>query len=144
MKFNWGHGIAVFFSIFVLTLVYFVYRSTQYDFSLVAKDYYAKDLNYQQHYDRLKNNQTLIEDIQIRRVEGQLEVLYPENFEKISGEIHLFYIATAKADQRISVSPGLEGRQLIDTQALPSGKWKVKIDWQGDGIPYYREETVLL
>ena len=67
MKINWGTGIAIFFSVFVLSLVYQVYRSTQYDHSLVSDQYYADDLRYQEHYDKLANAQSLEKDLQIRQ-----------------------------------------------------------------------------
>ena len=144
MKFNWGHGIALFFSIFVLTLGYFVWRSTQYDNSLVARDYYALDLNYQKHYNRLLNNRILSDDIEIRRVNSHLELVYPEGFQQISGEIHLFYVVADRADRRIPVHPGTGHRQVIETGDLPAGKWRVKVNWEGDGTPFYREEIIML
>lgn len=144
IQFNWGHGIALFFTIFVLTLGYFVWRSTQYDNSLVAADYYAQDLNYQQHYNRLVNNRQLADDIRIQSNGSQLELVYPEGFNTISGEIHLFYVVADKADRRIPVQPGNGHLQVIQTGGLPAGKWRVKVNWEGDGIPYYREETLIL
>jgi len=144
MKFNWGHGIALFFSVFVLTLVYFVYRSTQFDNSLVATNYYALDLTYQEHYDRLVNNRNLQDDIYIQKTNSHLELVYPESVSAISGEIHLFNIVADKADRRIPIRAGESHRQIIETDGLPSGRWRIKVNWEGDGIPYYREETLML
>jgi hypothetical protein len=44
MKFNWGTGIAIFYIIFVVSLVFQVFKSRQYDHSLVVDNYYEEDI----------------------------------------------------------------------------------------------------
>lgn len=144
MKFNWGTGIALFFSVFVLSLVYQVYRSTQYDNSLVSDEYYADDLRYQEHYDKLANAQALAEDLKIRNVQQkeELEIHFPEGFEQLGGEVIFFSPAFKSRDFRLPVKPGTDGVQYIPTEELPKGNWKIKVDWTGDGKPFYKEQDV--
>jgi nitrogen fixation protein FixH len=146
MKFNWGTGIAIFFSVFVLSLVYQVYRSTQYDHSLVSDHYYADDLRYQEHYDKLANAQALAVDLKIqnKRQKKELELHFPTGFENLAGEVHFFSPADQSKDFRLPVRPGPDGVQYIPTEQLPGGNWKVKVDWTGDGKAYYKEQNVRL
>ena len=146
MKINWGTGIALFFSVFVLSLVYQVYRTTQYDHSLVSDDYYADDLRYQEHYDKLANAQALAVDlkIQYKRNKNEVEIHFPEGFEQLGGEIVFFSPVNHRLDFRLPIQPDAEGVQYIPTDQLPEGNWKLKVDWTGDGKKFYKEQSVRL
>ena len=56
MKFNWGHGITLFYIVFVGTLVTVLIKSFGVDHSLVVDDYYAKDIAYQSQFDKSVNS----------------------------------------------------------------------------------------
>jgi nitrogen fixation protein FixH len=146
MKFNWGTGIAIFFSVFVLSLVYQVYRSTQYDNSLVSDHYYADDLRYQEHYDKLANAQALAVDLKIQhqKQKKEVEIHFPNGFDQFGGEVYFFSPADKSRDFRLPVRPGADGVQYIPTEELPKGHWKIKVDWTGDGKAFYKEQGVRL
>ncbi len=145
MKFNWGTGIFLFYTVFVLFFVVLVYKSTQRDNSLVFEDYYAKDIAYQQHYNKLKNNQLLDEDIAIKTIAPQktVELKYPEDINEMSGEIVFFCPSDSKQDFTVAVAPEANKTQVISTDGLKKGLWKLRINWEGDGTEFYREETVI-
>ncbi len=42
MKFNWGTGIALFYSLFMITMIYMVYQSTQHNRNLVVGELLRK------------------------------------------------------------------------------------------------------
>jgi nitrogen fixation protein FixH len=144
MQFNWGTGIALFFSLFVVTLLYFVYRSTLLDNSLVSDAYYAEDLKYQERFDKMSNAQGLKEDLKILNfaADSQVELLFPTEFAKVQGEIYFFCPSDQGSDFKLNIAPNQENRQLISTSGLKTGKWRVKVDWS-DGIKsYYKEEII--
>ncbi|TXB60114.1 FixH family protein [Phaeodactylibacter luteus] len=146
MKINWGTGIAIFFSVFVLSLVYQVYRSTQYDHSLVSDQYYADDLRYQEHYDKLANAQSLEKDLQIRQPKpGEtIEIAFPAQAGEAKGEIYFFCPADKSADFRLPVKPMGDGVQRVPVEGLRPGLWKVKVDWEAGGKSYYKEQDIRL
>ncbi len=146
MKWNWGTGIAVFYSFFVLVLVFAVYRSAQYDNSLVSDHYYADDLAYQQHYNKLVNAQQLKEDLAIRNneQEGAVELQFPAEFDDVTGEVHFFCPSNEQHDFRLPVQAGAGHVQRISTQGLSPGRWKVKVNWAAGGREFYKEETIIL
>jgi hypothetical protein len=145
MKINWGTGIAIFFSIFVCSLVYFVYCTTKYDNSLVSDQYYADDLNYQQHYNKLVNAQLLEKDLEIRKTAQQqsVELRFPDEVaEEIGGEIYFFCPSHKGSDFRIAISTDDQNIQQIPTEGLRPGLWRVKVDWEAAGKNYYKETTI--
>ncbi len=146
MKFTWGTGIFLFYSVFAAALFYVVFKSTQYDHSLVTKEYYAEDLKYQEHYEKLVNTQGLEQDLQITtQKEGMVSLQFPEELgNQITGEILLFCPSNSKFDMKVPVSLSEDFSQLIPTEGLKSGRWKVKVDWIAGGKKYYSEETITL
>ena len=144
MKFNWGTGITIFYSVFVLVLVFAVYRSTQYDHSLVSEHYYADDLAYQQHYNKLVNAQQLEEDLKIwnKIQKAEVELHFPAEFGEVSGEVYFFCPSDQRSDFRLPVQADDGHIQHIPTQGLRPGRWKVKVNWEAEGKEFYKEETI--
>ena len=149
MKLNWGTSIAIFYIAFAATMVGFVIHSKSYDNSLVTEDYYAKDLAYQQQYDKMSNSQGLAIDLAIGKVADGVQFIFPlapsgKNEQQPSGEI-LFYRASDKSkDFALKVAPDSNGLQLVPTDQLVPGRWTVKVDWQEGGKEFYKEQVVIL
>lgn len=144
MKWNWGYGIALFYTIFVLALGYQLYRSFQYDRSLVVDDYYAKDLAYQEQYDRLNNAQTHNADLKLSRQNGMLTIQFPQGHEAPQGGIQFYRPDNKDLDQHYPIKVDSAGQFHKDIQDLIPGKWRIKVSWQWQGVDYFVEkETVI-
>jgi len=144
MKLNWGTSIAIFYIAFAATMVGMVIKSRSYDHSLVVEDYYAQDLNYQQQYNKLANAKALPTDLTIGKVGNSVQLLFPKEITSPNGEI-LFYRANDKSkDFKVSVATDSYGLQTIPTAQLAPGRWTVKVDWQGNGKEFYKEQVVIL
>jgi nitrogen fixation protein FixH len=144
MKFNWGHGIALAYAIFACSLLAVVLKTTQYDHSLVTEKYYQKDLEYQQHYEKLANSQTLDQPIKVWKDKEAkaLSIQFPDGFERIEGEVTFFRPVNEEED--FSVPFELSGENLLEynTEKLHPGLWTIKIDWQSGNTPYYQEVNI--
>lgn len=145
MKFNWGTGIALFYGTFMVVLLYFVIKSTTQDNSLVSDDYYADDLRYQEHYDKLTNAAGLEKDLSIRANTGQqqVEFQFPAGLGNIQGEIYFFCPSDSKSDFKVPVSPDAQLFQTVPSGNLKKGMWKIKVDWQAGGKPFFKEEVIV-
>lgn len=51
-KLNWGWRISILYSGFVVFMLFMVFKTTTVKDDLVTPDYYAKELEYQQHIDK--------------------------------------------------------------------------------------------
>lgn len=147
MKFNWGTGIFIFYSLFVVMLVFIVWKSTQYDHSLVVEDYYAKDLAYQSRYDQIQNSIRLDEKLKIEYLSGsnQVQISFPDSIgNEFSGNI-LFYRADNKSkDKLLAIQADIENDMMVDVSKYDRGRWKVQIDWAVEGVEYFDESTIYL
>ena len=123
-----------------------VIKSTQYDHSLVVDQYYEKDLSYQDHYDKLNNNQSLTANIGIQLSDdGQhVEFEFPQQGQGVGGKILFFRPSDKSRDFEIPIQ--LNGKKHIyfSTKDLLPGLWKIKIDWYLNGIAYYKEQSIVL
>ena len=144
MKLNWGTGIAIFYSLFVVILVYQVWRTSQFDHSLVSDRYYAEDLKYQEHYDKLSNSRDLPIDLSVQYLVQMEEVklLFPEGLDAYGGKIHFFCPSDSKQDFFVPIEVGEGIVQHISTKGLKGGLWKVKVDWTASGKAFYKEEII--
>lgn len=146
MKFNWGTGIALFYSLFMVVLLYFVIKSTTYDNSLVIDNYYEQDLNYQQHYNKVLNNQGLQQKIKINYHTGDqfIEFLFPSDMEKAEGNIHFFCPSTKHRDMNKVIQLDEDRTMKVATQSFINGRWKIKVDWKSGSKNYYEEFEIVL
>ncbi|MCB0520071.1 MAG: FixH family protein [Lewinellaceae bacterium] len=146
MKLNWGSGIAIFYSSFVIVMVAMVFYSKSFDSSLVVDNYYEQDLQYQQHINKLHNSQALPQDLTIKEDrQGKIVSLqFPQGFEKLGGEIQFYRADDKSKDFKLKVNVDEKGTQLVSAKNLLPGRWTVKVDWEGDGRLFYKEEVVVL
>ena len=138
MKFNWGTGLVIFFILFVGTLVFVMYQSSQVHDSLVVKDYYEEDINYQQHYDKKQNTADLSIKVKAEYIKENKEVVltFPTDSVSItSGKILLYNPYSEFSDVKYDFNLGKAATYTFPVDKVKSGRWKIKIDWkQGDKI----------
>ncbi len=145
MKFTWGTGIAVFYGIFMIVLITAVIKSTTYDNSLVSDQYYADDLKYQQHYEKLANSQTLKQDLKILQDANFVALQFPAEVGAVSGKVTFLCPSASDEDFTLKILTDAEKIQVIELEDdLKTGLWHVRVDWQSDGKSYYKEETIII
>lgn len=144
MKFHWGTGIAIFYTIFAGSLIFQVIKSTQYDNSLVSDEYYKDDLAYQEHYNKLVNAKALSQDLKIHNKPQQelVELVFPAELSQIQGEIVFFCPSNSRLDFKVPIDLEKGKVQKVETNGLKKGLWRVKVDYQSSGKAYFKEEVI--
>lgn len=145
-KINWGTGIFLFYTFFATTLFYQVYRSTQYDHSLVVENYYEKDLAYQNTFDKLNNSQSLKNPLQIHYDEilRLVEIEFPAEIKNIKGSVLFYRASDKKEDTLLPIQLATDNCMTIFVRSLKPGLWKIEIDWEGDNTPYLDREMIIV
>lgn len=141
---SWGTKIALFYSCFVVILVSLVVSSFSNKHQLVTEDYYGKELVYEAHQAAVRNAAKLTAGIEIQyQAETQeIQIHYPEALTEITGNIVLYRPDNSALDHQIEIIPDVSRKQIIHTTTLLPGTWRIQIDWESGGIPYYTEEKV--
>ena len=145
MKFNWGYGITIFYISFMAVLLYFVIRSTQYDHSLVVDNYYEKDLDYQNHYNKLINTQKLGQAIffDYNPADHSFVIHFPED-QEVEGTVQFYRPSNKYKDFKKRIKVNEANQMVIDTKGLDRGKWEIKLDWESDAQPFYKQTLIVL
>ena len=164
MKFNWGTGIFLAYTLFAVALFWFVYQSTKQDNSLVVDNYYEQDLQYQQQYERMQQAIVVAEGekasevalaLQMRKEIAEAKnvvdqsaaavvITFPEEVSAPSGSIHFYRPSDQRFDFRADLAVDELHRQLIPVKGKLGGRWIVKILWEEDGQEYYVERDLVL
>jgi len=146
IKLDWGKGIFYTIIIFLIVVVGTVLFTFTVDVNLVADDYYEREIKYQEHIDRVERTKSLPKNISIIATSSNIIVKYPEMFpaESISGEIHLYRPADQNSDLAFFVLPDSTNTQHIETGIMHKGMWKIKIDWQVEGVEYFTEKILMV
>ncbi len=144
MKINWGTGIAIFMGLFILTLVWVVFKSLQVDHSLVKDNYYEEDLKYQQHYEKKQNAISKPITVKYTREKQQLILDFPGPLNGIKGTVHFFKPDNQRLDHTVRIQGEQSSQLILSTAKLTSGLWRLKIDYIMDGDAFYHEQKIVL
>lgn len=146
ITFNWGTGIFLFYTVFASVLFFAVYESTKHDNSLVVDNYYDYDLAYQQHYDRLENTARLDEPFRIQwsATDKQLTLQFPSLFTntELTGDITFYRPDDKSLDWSLPITMDEANEMTVDLSKLPIGRWKAKVQWEAEEVPYFAERTI--
>lgn len=146
IKFNWGTGIvivtAVFMVISVSTTLFFMNQ----DVDLVDKNYYEKELAYQQQVSKLQKTADMKADIDFSVEKNAFVLAFPKEHlkENITGEIFLYRAASSKKDYTIPVAMDSSGVQFINTSKMNRGLWKIQVSWSSGENEFYSEKNLMV
>ncbi len=143
---NWGVKITIVYSGFVVLITSMVMISSSHKVDLVAKDYYAQELNYQQKIDALTREKQLKETIDYQLTESGILLhaapgCISGNFK---GEVLFFRPSDSAMDLKQKLSFNSEGEQLIPKAALHKGIYKMCLSWENHSVTYYKESIITI
>lgn len=137
---NWGYRIIIFFSAFVAFMAFMFYKCLQQDFDLVAPDYYAQELAYQEQIDQLNNTQSLNKKPTWEFDDTDFILVFPNTI--TTGKINFFRPSDDELDQEKLVVLDNQLQQKFDLDQFQQGIYMIKLSWSNNGTDYYMEERV--
>ena len=146
MKFNWGTGIFIVITLFLILVVAFLIYISNLDIKLVEDNYYDKELAYQDRIDKINNTAALPRKIGIYKEPGIIIIQFPNLDSALTPEGTLLFYRPSDPEKDFSIPLQLSdsSRQVLDITSLSKGKWILKLDWKMDGTEYYFEEEVII
>jgi hypothetical protein len=145
VKIGWGARIAMLYGGFMVLMVTLVTGSMKQDFDLVSKDYYAKEIAYQQQIDAGKNQSELSAPVQIVVNGESVNIEFPSEFadKVLTADVYFYSPVKTSLDKRFQKK--VEGSKLtILRTELNNVFYKCKINWEYKGKQYYQETDVNL
>lgn len=140
-KFHWGHGIALFYVVFVGALITALVASFDRDRSLVDQEYYQRDIEYQSTYEKTVNAMKSDAISISANASSDIVTVKVTDAERVNGTIHFYRPSDEDADFMLPIEAA---HSEIATGELRAGKWIVKLDLTADGVDYHKEEVLIL
>lgn len=146
-KTNWGTGIAIVIVVFlVFTIVQVLVIHNYVDYDLVEEEYYAAEIKYQTQIEKIKRAKNLTEPLNVKIKDEIIEFSFPSIFKStdVLGNILFYKPSDDLLDKNIPIS--LDGNNIMtfSTKDFTSGLWKIKVDWEVEGVTYFNEEFLMV
>jgi hypothetical protein len=146
MKLNWGKGIALVYTLFMIGVLIMVYIFMNQDVSLVTDDYYSKTLTYQKEIDKINRTNLLPENLLIKQNQDSILFTFPKMFasSSISGLIFFYRPSDQSKDFVLKINPDSRNTHTVPTKQLSNGLWKIKVEWSASDTSYYNEKIIMV
>lgn len=146
MKISWGVKIVILYTGFVLLIVTLVGLSMGINTELESKDYYAKELAFQDRIYASQNENKLIKTINYEISEKQfiLSLDAAQINSTFSGNVFFYRPSDSSLDKDFPILFDSNGKQEINLNKFKKGVYKVQISWQNNAIKYFKEATINL
>jgi hypothetical protein len=143
-KFHWGWGIGIVYTAFALSMILVLFLSFGVKNDLVDKDYYQKEINYQQQINKIQRTQALPEQIKFEFKNENFVIKFPEFFKSkpISGQVYFYRPSDEKKDMKLNISTNENLEMIIPLNKIYQGLWRLKIEFKADNLEYYYEEAI--
>jgi len=132
---NWGKGIAIFLTVFVLFILGLAYMASTSSFDLEAEDYYAQEIAYQGRIDALTAGSEFSDNFQVQSEGEYIQVILDELMAKDfkAGQIS-FYRANDSSLDRTFDMELKDGIAQFAKSEFVKGNYEVRINWEIDGV----------
>lgn len=128
MNFSWGTGIMLTMTAFIAMMAGFMVKAIQEQEQLVAEDYYAQELRYQ---DRLDKLQRAGNERVAFHVDGDSLFIAFRGAVPASATLRLQRPSDERADRAFEVSCRADGHCAVPVNDLLRGLYKAELEWTG-------------
>jgi len=146
MKFTWGHGVTLGFILFVGYILYFVFVSFTQDIDLVAEDYYAQEVAFQDRIEQTENAKPFAGDISVAMKGEALVLTFPTEAQgtDLEGVVYLFRPSDTDLDLKFPLTLDENGQMQLPAQVMTKGRYEVQLLWSAAGTSYYVSKSVVI
>jgi hypothetical protein len=144
-KINWGTGIAIFYTLFVVVMVSAVVMSSRMGVDLVQEQYYDADIAYESFRQKRANAEDLDKTpaVSVHHKSQFINIDFDNMWSEVEGTIQLYCPSDDDSDITYKIKLE-EGQMNLPIGELKKGRWKVLLNWDGDGTSYYTENNIMI
>lgn len=138
---SWGIRITLLYLGFVAMIVTMVVLTFRQNTDLEYKDYYARELKYQEKIEATSNEKALPQSIVHQVKDDALLLTVPMSFltNGFTGELHFYCPSDASKDVLLPMEFDSQGQQLISRKAFKKGMYKLRMSWNMHEKNYFKE-----
>lgn len=147
-KFNWGTGIVLAVTLFIIATLSVVSYIISLDFYLVSNNHYEEGVEYQQTIDKKNRAESLDTPVVVLFDEGStsIKLIFPEEIlsDSLSGNVTFYRPNNPDLDKKYKLTLNPEGLQTIPVGDFEKGRWKLSVEWQADSLTYLEEKNIFI
>ncbi|KAA5541162.1 FixH family protein [Adhaeribacter rhizoryzae] len=135
------------FICFMSYIIFFVTQAMRSEVNLVSKDYYQQELDYQKHIEVMNRTAAQNQAVTVAAPAGTNQVILNmavEANEKITGTINFFRPSDGSQDFQVPLKLNESQNQVLNTEKLSKGLWRVKVNYNRGNQHYYNETQITL
>lgn len=143
-KFNWGWGIALFYTSFVVFMLFMVWCTNLMKTELVTEDYYGKELKFQEQLDKMKRSNVLSQPVNWTVQNNSVKLNFPADVKgrDIKAKVLFYRPDNSKRDFNIACTADTNGVCVINSEKFHHGAYKMEVDWSAGKETYYTEGVI--
>jgi|AntRauTorckE6833_2_1112554.scaffolds.fasta_scaffold00121_14 nitrogen fixation protein FixH len=147
-KFNWGTGIFLAVTLFVIATLSVVSYMISLDFYLVSNDHYEQGVEYQETIDGQQRFKNLENPVLVLFDEPtvSIKITFPKELrsDSLSGTINFYRPNDSELDRKYKLQVDEDGRQTIPVSDFEKGRWKLTLEWKQDSLIYIDEKNIFI
>ncbi len=143
---SWGIKITVLYLGFVALILTLVFTCFGHKTELEYKDYYVRELKFQEQIDASSNAANLETPIDYQVKGAHILIKIPKELlsSDFAGKIILLKPSDSSKDKTLQLTPDAEGKQIINGSGFTKGAYKMQIAFNSNGRSYFKENTINL
>lgn len=143
---SWGIRITIIYLGFVALILTLVFTCFGHKTELEYKDYYSRELAFQEQINASENAVNLKTPIEHEVKDSYILVKIPQELlgADLKGKITLLKPSNSSNDKVLTLQPDQQGTQIINGSNFAKGPYKMQIFFVSKGKSYYRENIVTL
>lgn len=137
--------IAILFVGFISLIITLVVKCHSTNVDLVSDDYYTQELKYQEKLNAMNNEKSLPHSISHVVADNSITLTIDSSLvsDDFSGDINFFRPSDASKDVKMKMNFN-HLQQVISTDALVRGVYKMQLSWSSHGKQYYKENVIFV
>lgn len=147
-KFNWGTGIFLAVTLFVIATLSVVSYLISLDFYLVSNDHYEQGVEYQETIDGQQRFKNLENPVLVLFDEPtvSIKITFPKELrsDSLSGSVTFYRPNDSELDRKYKLQIDEDGRQTIPVSDFEKGRWKLTLEWKQDSLIYIDEKNIFI
>jgi hypothetical protein len=130
---NWGKSIVVVYTIFVIGIVFLVYKSSQQKIDLVDPNYYQQEIQFQKEIDDSQNANSHHYSAYVITENGYEFIVVDSNCGKtLKGDAQFYCPSDSKKDVKMILPQTMDSKWKVPMNALKSASYKLKVKWSNE------------
>lgn len=140
---SWGIRITLLYLGFVAIILTLVITCFGHKTELEFKDYYVKEIKFQEQIDATSNSEQLTNPITYKTMDRSIQIHLPKEIVSgdVKGSVYFMRPSDASRDKTIPLVTDSEGIQMIDP-GFVKGVYKMQISLVSSGKSYYKEAVI--